>query len=204
MQNMDIGINTLEYIISMIVNNKKRSVCIIGAGPNGAGKSTLIKSLNSNFEYLNFDQIVKELEVDRFSLKAGKILHKRFFDLINGQISFIYETVLADKTKFLENAILEMKDKRYYIILIYTWLSSVDECKRRIRKRVKEKGHFVPDYYVNIRYHRSLDNYLNRYLFQSDFSLCYNNDVEPELVFYMEENIIKVYNDIYWRKMLNR
>lgn len=204
MRSMDVGIKTDEDINLIIKLNKNKPICIIVAGPNGSGKSTLINSWKGTFEYLNFDQIVKELETNRFSLKAGKTLLKRFNYVVKEQISFVYETVLADKSKFLENAILEMKKKQYFIILIYTWVSSIDECKRRVKDRVRKGGHLVSDEIIEIRYPRSLDNYLNHYLFKCDYSLCFNNDIEPELVFSMEDNKIKVYNNKTWRNMLNR
>ncbi len=136
------------------------------AGPNGSGKSTLIKDYITYYgledvEYICPDIYASELFSDiedvyeRYTQAMDFAAYKRERLLSLGR-SMIMETVLSrsDKLDFVVHA----REKGYRIVSIFVGTESADINCARVRKRVTEGGHDVPEDKLRERYARSMQN----------------------------------------------
>ena len=136
------------------------------AGPNGSGKSTIIANyiyaygLN-DIEYICPDIYASELFGDigdvyeRYE-KAMTFAEYKRERLLNEKVSMIIETVLSrsDKLDFVRKA----KPLGYRIVSIFVSTESADINCARVKQRVSEGGHDVPEDKIRKRYNRSMDN----------------------------------------------
>lgn len=150
------------------------------AGPNGAGKTTAALTLLPEFlsvhEFVNADEIAKGLNpLNPYGqpVAAGRVMLQRIDDLIGEKKSFAFEStgsslVFADKMK-------EARGSGYRLGLIYLWLPSAEMAKERVRMRVRQGGHDVPEKDIDRRYVRSLKNFLEVYLPIVDDAVIYDS-----------------------------
>ncbi len=150
---------------------------IIFAGVNGAGKSTLYQTNPSLFRMprINMDEIVREFgswKVSQDVMKAGKIAVKRLKKFIEEGISFNQETTLCGKS-ILRNMELA-KSAGYTIEMYYVGLDSAEIAKERVRLRVMNGGHGIPEQEIDRRYLESLQQ-LEKALALCDLVELYDN-----------------------------
>ncbi len=129
---------------------------LLFAGVNGAGKSTLYQTLESNvmnMPRVNTDEIVKTFGDWRNLgdvIKAGKIAIQQIENNFSSGISFNQETTLCGAS-IMKN-ILRAKELGYTVIVHYVGVESATIAKERVRKRVENGGHGIPDKDVDRRY----------------------------------------------------
>ncbi|MCA0365253.1 MAG: zeta toxin family protein [Bacteroidetes bacterium] len=147
---------------------KEKNLFII-AGCNGAGKTTASFSILPEIlqckEFVNADEIAKGLspfQPENVAIEAGKIMLERINELFYQNISFAFETTLS--SKIYKNKILEALKNGYSITLIFFWLNSIELAKQRVKTRVKEGGHNIPEATIERRYINGLKNLFNIYL----------------------------------------
>ncbi len=159
---------------------------IIISGPNGSGKSTFAKKYIEKYKYdfINADEIERDLEnpgTVRSHIHAGRIFFKNLKNRIGGRENFILESTLSGN--YLIKIIKELKEKKYYITVIYVILESPKYCIERINYRVKKGGHFVSPEDVVRRYYRSRKNFWKVYKNLADEWIAYSNSGEvPEIL----------------------
>ncbi len=128
------------------------------AGPNGAGKSkftteVLIKHVNLG-TYINPDEIAKTLTSDEFSnaRQAQQIAKQQRERLLSNGQSLTYESVMSHPSHldFLERA----NEEDYRTYLYFIGVESPEISKNRVKERVKEGGHTVPEEKIAPRYER--------------------------------------------------
>ena len=131
------------------------------AGPNGAGKTTFAKEFLPNYakcsNFVNADLIALGLSPfspSHVNIKAGKLLLSEIDNFIGHKSDFAFETTLAGKTYV--NLIKEAKSKSYSVHIFFLWIPNMYLAKERIKQRVKQGGHHVPDADVKRRLDRSL------------------------------------------------
>ena len=164
--------------------NKKTFYVLAGA--NGSGKSTIAKELlqEQKLEYINADDIAKELNptnISKVKISAGKETKRRIEKCFKEKLSFAVETTLSGNNyiKTFEKA----KELGYKIILLYTFVDNSKICIERIKVRVKNGGHPVPDEDVIRRYKRSISNFWNKYKNLADeWNLYYNGNDSSSIV----------------------
>lgn len=142
---------------------------IIFAGANGSGKTTAaekyLKEPGALFtDFINTDKIAEGLSPynpESARVSAGKIFFKRFDEFVEQRKSFAFETTLSGTShaKYIRHA----KDSGYKVSLVYLYLDNPLLNMARIKMRVKEGGHNVPEEDVKRRYKRSLYNLMNTY-----------------------------------------
>ncbi len=162
---------------------------IILAGPNGAGKSTISPIVFpvelGVIHYVNADTIARGLSAfhsEDMALEAGRIMLRHLHTLADQRVNFGFETTLA--TKSFAPWIEELKRNGYLFRLFFLWLPSADMAVERVRDRVKQGGHHVPEETVRRRYRRGLSNFFRLYQPLADLWKVYNNAVagNPVLV----------------------
>lgn len=170
------------------MDNSEKLLYII-AGANGSGKSTLANVLlkEKKLEFLNADEIAKEISpnaIDKVPISAGKVYFKRLNEFFKSNKSFAIETTLSGNN--ILRIITQARKQNYKIILVYTFLPSCTTCIERVRKRVENGGHNVPEADIIRRYYKSIVNFWEKYRFIVDeWSMFYNGyEYAPTIVAY--------------------
>lgn len=179
----------------LMANSEKKY--IVFAGVNGAGKSTLyyLHPELKDIARVNMDEIARSIgnwSDMSVMFEAGKRavrLRKRFF--AEG-ISFNQETTLCGHDPL--NSIKKAKELGYIVEMHYVGVESVEICKERIRKRVLEGGHVVPDNLVERRYKTSFDN-LRKVLTECDKIWLYDNTDEMTLFGIYNNGVFRPVNE---------
>lgn len=158
------------------------------AGCNGAGKTTVAYNILPDLlkckEFVNADEIAKGIspfQPEKSTYAAGKIMSRRIDELMEQEKNFAIETTLSAIT-YLQK-IKNAQEKGYYVTLIYFWLQSVELAKMRVRLRVQEGGHSIPDAVVERRYQKGLKNLFTYFLPICDNVMLFDNSNQiPKLV----------------------
>ncbi len=165
--------------------NRHKTLFII-AGANGSGKTTFALSyitLN-NLHFINADEIAKSYDpndISRYKIKAGKEFFRQLEANLNSDKSFMIESTLSGK--YLKDVINQAKVKGFQIVLIYLFLETEIENVLRVKNRVLNGGHNVPEDDIKRRYFRSRKLFWNTYKNMVDkWMLFFNGDDNYELV----------------------
>lgn len=178
------------------------------AGCNGAGKTTasytFLPELLNVKEFVNADEIARGLspfQPETVAFEAGRIMLKRINELIANGHDFAFETTLSTRS-FVELC-KRAREKNYTIALVFFWLDSPQFAIERVKQRVSEGGHHVPEDTILRRYKRGLSNFLNLYKNLADYWYLYDNSkVDQELIAkgkLMKEDII--FNQSKWQNI---
>lgn len=149
---------------------------ILIAGVNGAGKSTLYHILDNlhDMPRINIDEIVRDFGDWRNLsdvMEAGKIAVRQLRQLLGEKRSFNQETTLCGKS--IIKSIKKAKCLGYQIEIHYVGVDSVEIAKARVKERVKNGGHGIPDIDIQKRY---LESFLNLKYIMSDCDTVYFYD----------------------------
>ncbi len=172
---------------------KDRNLYII-AGCNGAGKTTasftILPEIIECKEFVNADEIAKGLspfQPEKVSFEAGRIMLNRINELLKVNESFAFETTLS--TKSYKNKILIAKERGYTVTLLFFWLNNIQLAKERVKTRVKEGGHNIPNDVIERRYLKGIINLFDIYLENVDGTLIFDNSYgKHELIAQKIEN----------------
>ena len=127
---------------------------LIFAGPNGSGKSTVTKKIHPVGLYVNADDIKKMLSCS--DLEAAQKADDIRFRLLDSRKDFTFETVLSSQKKI--EFVAEARAAGYQIQIIFVLTKSSAINVERVRNRVKNGGHPVPEDKIVSRFKRSLGN----------------------------------------------
>jgi predicted ABC-type ATPase len=162
---------------------KTKNLYII-AGCNGAGKTTasftILPEMLKCQEFINADEIARELDPIRpesVAIKAGRVMLTKIKDIICRNHDFAFETTLSPKSHV--RLVQTAKNSGYAITLIFFWLDSVDLAVERVKNRVLEGGHDIPNEVIYRRYYAGLINLFRLYLPISDYWMIFNNSSLP-------------------------
>ena len=153
----------------------------IVSGANGSGKTTFAKNLTGRLKikFINADEIAKEQDPNNTTggeLKAGREFFRQVSIEIDLNNSFIIESTLSGK--YLEKLIQKVNAQNYTVEIIYIFLETPTVCIERIKERVLNGGHHVPDKAVIRRFHRSKNNFWNIYKnLAHKWFLIYNSEL---------------------------
>ena len=93
--------------------------------------------------------------------------------LLSQKLDFAFETTLATKT--YANTILKAKDIGYHTVLVFFWLESVELAIERVKSRVIEGGHNIPEPVIRRRYSGGIKNLFKLYFPICDYWMIWNN-----------------------------
>lgn len=149
-------------------------------GPNGAGKTTasmvLLPKYLEVFEFVNADEIahgINPLRSETAQITAGRIMIERINDLINTRKSFAFETTCAGQHHL--ETLQKCRDAGYTVNLVFYWLPSEEMAIQRVKYRVQQGGHDIPEATIRRRYKAGLHNLIHRYLPMVDTALVLDN-----------------------------
>ena len=138
---------------------------VILAGPNGAGKTTLAREyLPAGLPFVNADLIAAELAPEdpaAAAVRAGRLMLEQLDAHARAGRSFALETTLAGR-----NYVRRLEHWRasgYAVELIFLQLPSPEMAVRRVRLRVRQGGHDIPETVVRRRFHAGFRNFRELY-----------------------------------------
>lgn len=150
------------------------------AGCNGAGKTTasftILPEILNCKEFVNADEIAKGLspfQPEKVSFEAGRIMLNRINQLLEDKVSFGFETTLS--TKSYKNKIIAAKKDGYHSTLLFFWLQNIELAKERVKTRVNEGGHYIPEDVIERRYRNGIRNLFDIYMPIVDEILIFDN-----------------------------
>lgn len=134
-------------------------VLFLLAGPNGAGKSTLyeqrVRPLTRS-PFVNADVIQRDELRDpspSAAYEAARIADARRADLLRQGRSFVTETVFSHPSKL--DLVREAKTRGFIVFLFHVGVDTPDLAVARVRERVGEGGHGVPEAKIRERFARN-------------------------------------------------
>jgi predicted ABC-type ATPase len=124
--------------------------------------------------------------------------------LLSEKTSFAIETTLA--TKSYVGLTKKAQSLGYEVVLMYFWLESYNMALKRVAKRVREGGHFIPDEDVKRRYEGGIRNLVDLFVsVVNRWSVYDNSDYnlgEPQLIAKnKEDKSVIVVNEEIWLKL---
>lgn len=181
------------------------------SGPNGAGKTTasftVLPEMLDCDEFVNADEIARglsPLNPDKAAIDAGRIMLAKINYLISKKADFAFETTLASK-RFVKT-IQKAKSAGYQVTLLYFWLESVELAIERVRIRVEEGGHDIPENVIQRRYFSGLKNLFELYMNICDSWIIVDNSSTKSLKVAdrKSDQKIKVVNSAKFAKIQNQ
>ena len=151
----------------------KQPEIIVFAGPNGSGKSTFTELLKPPIDYINADEIKKNLKCD--DLTAAKLAEKQREDHLQNKEDFCFETVLSTPRNL--NLLRRAKKLGYFIRCYYVLTVDPYINVYRVKSRVAEGGHDVPVEKIIERYDKALAQVCN-VVEIADICHIYDNSTE--------------------------
>lgn len=136
-----------------------KPVMVLLAGPNGAGKSTLYTNrVAPNFPgpFINADLIQRNELQDRSleaSYVAARIATARRSDHLRSGKSFATETVFSHPSKL--ELVREALSRDFDVVCLHVSVSQVELSIERVKARVSEGGHPVPEDKIRERFART-------------------------------------------------
>jgi predicted ABC-type ATPase len=139
-----------------------KDVAILG-GPNGAGKTTaagwLLPTELRIIEFVNADEIARGLSPfnpEGSAVMAGRVMIERLRILMREERSFAFETTLSGTSHL--RMLRECREAGYRLTLIFLWLCSPELAIERVRRRIREGGHAIPEDVIRRRYAAGIRN----------------------------------------------
>ena len=159
---------------------KRRANCIIIAGPNGAGKTTFAREFLPREAgcpiYVNADLIASGLSPfapGLVDVRAGQVMLEEIASHVRRMESFAFETTLSGR--IYVRMIPDWRERGFRVKLIYLSLKDVQIALERVRVRVRQGGHDVPEEVIRRRYDRGWRNFNAVYKAVVDSWVLYDN-----------------------------
>lgn len=186
------------------MSKDKKQLYVVG-GSNGAGKTTFARVFLPDYagcrRFINPDLIAAGLSPFDPALamvEAGRLVLREIDKSIRAGDSFSFESTLSGKTylKVIQNA----KSRGYTVHLFYVWIPDVELGLARIRDRVQNGGHNVPEIDVRRRFPRTLTNLFDYYRPLVDSLHFFDNSgQDPVLVFEDANGKMTIHDETRYR-----
>ena len=162
----------------------KRPEIVVFAGPNGSGKSTFTELLKPPIDYINADEIKKNLKCS--DIEAARLAEQQREEHLNNMEEFCFETVMSTERNL--NLLRRAKIKGYFIRCYYILTADPIINIYRVKTRVEAGGHDVPEDKIISRYDRALE-LVKDVVEISDICHIYDNSEEvPFRIFKKRKN----------------
>ena len=147
-----------------------KPIVLVFAGPNGSGKSTAAGSIPHVGEYVNADDLKKEYVLT--DLEAAQKAESLRNTLLGRKADFTFETVLSTERNLL--LLQKAKEYGYEVQCIYILTHNASINVARVKSRVCEGGHDVPEDKIRSRFAKALE-LLPQVIDVCDKMLIYDN-----------------------------
>ena len=160
---------------------------IIIAGPNGAGKTTFAHEYLINEAdcpiFVNADLIALGLSPFQPAsiIRAGRLMLEEINNHARRGENFSFETTLSSRGYI--RMIRQWRANGYRVKLIFLSLATPEEAVNRVRSRVAQGGHNIPEIVIRRRFVRGMYNFQNIYRHCVDYwQLINNSDADLTLI----------------------
>jgi predicted ABC-type ATPase len=168
------------------------SKIIIIAGPNGAGKTTFARTFLPNetlcTRFINADLIAAGLSPfapESQSFKAGRLMLREIENCVDRGEHFAFETTLSGLTYVTR--IAKWRKLGFHVSLYFLSLPSVDLAISRVKERVRQGGHDIPENVIRRRFISGRHNFDQFYKSAVDAWVLYDNSAaEPKFMEWSE------------------
>ena len=188
-------------------NMENNKIYTLFAGVNGAGKTTIYRTMgfDENENRVNADEILVANGGDwsnqKDQIKAGREALSRLNSFIKQGVSFNQESTLTGQT--ILRTIEKVKENGFLVNLYYIGLNSPELAIERVKSRVANGGHGIPEDVIRKRYEASLDM-LTRVAPLCDFVVVYDNSkAYNKVAIYKDDSWTLYYEGCSWFKILN-
>jgi predicted ABC-type ATPase len=170
-----------------------KPIVLVFAGPNGSGKSTITRLMPDHGVYVNADDLKEEYKLtDLVAAQKAEALRDK---LVEKKTDFTFETVLSTERNLL--LLRKAKENGYEVQCIYVLTCNADINVARVRGRVHEGGHDVPEGKIRNRYNKAL-KLLPQIIAICDKIAIYDNSVMPSLIFKKDDDGNEYYPTDIW------
>jgi predicted ABC-type ATPase len=170
-----------------------KPIVLVFAGPNGSGKSTIARMIPYYGAYINADDLKKEYDLsDLDAAQKAETLRNK---LLEKKTDFTFETVLSTNRNL--HLLQKPKETGYEIQCIYVLTCNSDINVARVKGRVFDGGHDVPEDKIRNRYIKAL-KLLPELIDVCDKILIYDNSIMPFLVFMKDERGSEFFLNEIW------
>ena len=156
---------------------------IIIAGPNGAGKTTFAMEFLPNeadtLTFINADLIaagLNPLQPESEAMRAGRLMLSMIDDRLRREESFAFETTLSGRG--YARMIPKWREQGYWVKLYFLRLPNPEASIVRVRQRVLEGGHNIPEDVIRRRFHSGWANFNSMYRDLVDEWAVYDNSAD--------------------------
>ncbi len=169
-------------------------VILVFAGPNGSGKSTVTKGFSIVGEYINADDIKKEKNcTDLEAAQKATALRERAID---NRSSFTFETVLSTSRNI--ELLKRAKKIGYRIEVIFVLTCNAEINVARVKHRVQNGGHNVPEDKIISRYSKSIANISELLKIADVMWVVDNSSSKADLIVYSKNGVVTIYESEFW------
>lgn len=178
------------------------------AGCNGAGKTTasftVLPDLLNCKEFVNADEIARGLSPfrpEKVAVEAGRLMLERIEELLKGKENFAIETTLS--TRSYKNKVLNAQENGYKVSLMFFWLETPELAVERVKIRVEEGGHNIPEDVILRRYWKGIKNLFEIYIPIVDEWAVFDSSIKDhELIAQNVKNgEIEIKDLVKWKKI---
>jgi predicted ABC-type ATPase len=193
---------------------KDKPVVFMIGGPNGAGKTTsalrLLPKFLDTYEFVNADEIARglnPLNPESARLSAGRVMLERISQLTAARKNFAFESTCAGTGHVA--MLKSCRASGYQIHVVFYWLPTADMAVHRVRLRVRQGGHDVPEETIRRRYASGLRNLFQIYLPLADRALILDNTRTPlggevEAIAEKTPHGLNIADPVKWLKLSSR
>ncbi len=167
---------------------------IIIAGPNGAGKTTLAREFLPNEAgcptFVNADLIAEGLnpfQPEREAVAAGRMMLDMIRRYVSAGRSFAFETTLSGRT--YASMIPRWRERGCLVRLVFLTLASPESAVERVRRRVQDGGHNIPEDVIRRRFNAGRRNFDTIYRALVDEWALYDNSGDAPRLLAEEQNL---------------
>ena len=163
-------------------------VILIIAGPNGAGKTTFAREYLLNVAdfttFVNADLIaagLNPLQPEQEAIAAGRMMLEMIRRYVNQGRSFAFEATLSGRT--YASMIPRWQEQGYRVDLVFLGLPSPEIAIERVKQRVQDGGHDIPEDVIRRRFEAGRCNFDDIYRpLVNQWSLYDNSGNSPMLL----------------------
>ena len=179
------------------------------AGPNGAGKTTFASEFLPIYadckNFINADLIaqgVSPFVPEAAAFRAGRLMLEEIAFYARRGESFGFEATLAGRGYL--RLIRDLKMRGYEVHFFFLWIPTVQLALARVRTRVSEGGHDVPEVVVRRRFDRAIRNFLLEYRQVGNWMLFDNSKATPVVIAFERGKDLRIINPETYKTLIAR